>query len=444
MPPAQDKMASMQPIRWLLLLAAMATAAVGYCAGKESAANPDRPAPEVLSRMRALEKIEGQEWNAAIVPHMLRMTAARLKRNYDLIRTWQGTFRREDYLRVGEAAVKALSQDASSAPGPAAQVSTGRVEFALDAENDQLYTSSIPDGPPSLVNLGTGKPIPGRQAALTQQSIVTSEHFLTFSRQLNYGAMAEGDPYGGPVGFRAPIADAKQRANTDVLDPRDLFSHGGQTIWELLDVMAQSLDKKLGKTVKAPDGQVLRMPERLARGWEFTVGKTKFTKIRLAFTSPSGEMYVDLFHNHDVNDNVVFVKNHTADGKVSMETAVDYQFHGRLVYVPTVMYHAAYGPDGKVSHSRLLTAEECRVNYPIDPSTFTYEKFALQDGDRVHDKLEGVVSVYRDGKPTPLFARPPVASRRTLSLALGIGGLAAAILAPALWWFFSRRRRRPG
>ena len=114
------------------------------------------------------------------------------------------------------------------------------------------------------------------------------------------------------------------------------------------------------------------------------------------------------------------------------------------VLVPSLVYLSRATADGEhVSFSRHLTLRDCTVNESLSQDQFTHRALGLQNGERLLDRIAGVLYQFQDGELVAVRASEkeadsPFALRPYLVIGSVLGALFLVLLA------LRRRRRAQG
>ncbi len=328
---------------------------------------------------------------------IIAVLCAQDRRNYERIRTWEGTLQlrimRYFYGDAAAAELRGKHKIAASAPSVLVVRRTANVSFAADLQRGLLFSKIWCEAPDELLDGETGVVLPFSVPEVWQQTVaVTPEYSIRFLPNANMGP-AIWDP--GGRSRRAAIRDVPEKA-VAFMDPQDMLQYGYKPLWKTLE----RLDKVFGGAMRLVHlGRRLRL-ERARGGssgqlyrlvWPSMLSADRWVTKKMLFSGEAGL--------HIVSAEVVW-----EDGSPHQTKKWEYRLVGN-VRVPTKVRRENF--NGKTKKlTRVTEWEEVDfvVNRPIPSETFTYRNFGLQNGDRFVDKLEGKEYAYKDGEL--VFAGP--------------------------------------
>jgi hypothetical protein len=108
----------------------------------------------------------------------------------------------------------------------------------------------------------------------------------------------------------------------------------------------------------------------------------------------------------------------TADGHTLEEADVEYALIDGI-FVPTTYHLRKFYRNGSVQFERRVVFVDQVVNRPIEPSTFTFAHLGLKDGERVIDRIDGGLWIYKQGHLIDPNASVGAAANSTPQASLG-------------------------
>ncbi len=320
----------------------------------------------------------------------LDRAAVLMKANYEKINTWQGEFSiQEDNYYYGEQC-RSFNIDAND---PAARSDALRrnisilQEFAIDIKNNKLYCSkSMPKYKFKALDLDRDIVLERRYTPMV--SIVTSDAYLSFMPNLNYGYGGKkvNGKWSGKKAFRLPVEKTKNEQWGDVRDPRKYFSEGHKMIWEDLEVLRNHI---ANPSPDIPEGKVPRI-SIMTEGTK-TYIKTRFYRSedckgcnpRLEFVN------INIILDSSVEYNLVHREALDTNNEILQTLDITYESIDGIC-VPKIVHYVTFrSSDRKKSFDSKITFTKSILNVPIPEETFTCKNLGLEDGDMFEDKVEG-------------------------------------------------------
>ncbi len=311
----------------------------------------------------------------------MRMLEAKLRANYEKIKTWSGTYE----LKEGQG-------ERSSKLWTARKV---LVRYAIDVRNDRLFTNYEAPTTEDVTNLETKKtrqvqmPFPFRE-----RYVLTKEHWLTSTPAPEKNATRLRLTRGKGVNsaFRRNPKEADGYLDySSVVDPRRFYGESRITFWDSLRMDADWL--AAGKP----------LPMKIIENRS----KSGVIYSRIQEFRPSGAegkedptVMVSLF-DPAVGYQVTSVRLTGPNGNTEREAEWKYaQVSG--VYIPQRYHLRKYDLEsGKLELEREFTSVDLKLNQPIDEDQFDWHALGLQEGDQILDQIENATFRYHEGKVIP-------------------------------------------
>ncbi len=316
---------------------------------------------------------------------VLTFLAAENEANYRKLRTWQGHIRLEDAVDVEEPP-EGGPNGAATAPKErsAPAVMPASVDFVANLASDSLYTTYIRES--------AGESAPETHL-FARRSVVTPVHFLHLDPngivgELEDQANLPGFPRVGRVAYREePKHGERLMAYSSVVDPRRFF-------W------SSSLP-----TFEALRGYATRLQE--TEDFPVTIEKLEGSDPAVYFVAVGSGMHRDGRHPRparvvtqrieaSAGCNVTSRVRASADGDILEEADVEYALVDGI-FLPTTYHLRRFHRDGGVQLERKFVFVDQVVNKLVEPSTFTLAHLGLKDGERVVDKIDGGLRIYKRG-----------------------------------------------
>jgi hypothetical protein len=315
---------------------------------------------------------------------VLKFLAAENEANFRKIRTWRGHIRLEDAVDLGDSPGESNGAAADAAERPAPPAMPASIDFVANLASHSLYTSYVREP--------AGEREPGTHL-FAQRSVVTPVHFLHLDPNGNVGKLEEqatvpGLPVIGRVAYREETHHAERLMSySSVVDPQRFFWSSPLPTYEALRGYATRLEE--------------------TGDFPVTIAKLEGDGPAVYFVTVGSGM-----HGHGSNRkparvvtqrlegsaafNVTSRVQASGDGQTLEEAEVEYaRVDG--VFVPTTYHLRKFHRHGGVQLERKFVFVDQEVNKPVEPSTFTFAHLGLQDGERVVDKLEGGLRIYKKG-----------------------------------------------
>jgi hypothetical protein len=259
-----------------------------------------------------------------------------------------------------------------------------RVDFAANLSSHSLYTTYIQEPGGDLA--------PGTRV-FAQRSVVTPVHFLHVDPNGNVGELEEqanlpGFPVVGRVAYRDDTEHAER-----------LMSH-----WTVVNPQRFYWSSPL-PTYQALRGYAARLEEK--RDFPLTIEKLDGRDPPVYFVAVGYGLYGDALNRKPVRVvtqrfevslgcNVTSRVQATADGHTLEEADVEYALVDGI-FVPTTYQLRKFHRHGGVQFERKVVFIDQVVNKLIEPSTFTFAHLGLKDGERVIDRIDGGLWIYKQG-----------------------------------------------
>jgi hypothetical protein len=338
---------------------------------------------------------EGLAEKAAVV----RMLSQQTKANYDKIDTWEGSYSYREQWQVEGEAAKVFCDAAQINPSanqlPLTSVSSLMATFAIDFANDSLFSTFEADRP-AEVRLRTGELLRGAHGVATDPhvvatnviSIITPEHYLSFMPTVNHTSLPDYPKLAledgvGRMAFREPSRNGKTGPWGTVFDPRFLFGFEMPPAHAWLGGLYSFAMNATPEQKKELDNSLDVKKERTGDESVYTIVLKRSQEQEITFDG-------------HVGFNPVKLRVKEQGGRLRWEQSWEYQ-QINDIYIPAKVQFLEYGDDGNIVVDRNVELRKCSVNRPIAPNVFSYDQFGLKNGERVLDKIDGVLFVYQDG-----------------------------------------------
>jgi hypothetical protein len=333
----------------------------------------------------------------------LDRAAAIMKANYEKINTWQGEFSiEEDNYYYGEQC-RSFDIDAND---PAARSDALRrsiselQEFATDVKNNKLYCSkSMPQYKFKALDLDRDIVLERLYSPIV--SIVTSDEYLSFMPNLNYGYGGKkiNGKWSGKMAFRWPLKRAKNEQWSDVRDPRKYFSEGHKMIWEDLDVLRNHIENP---SPNIPEGKTPQI--RIMTEGTKTYIKTRFYRSEdCKGCNPNLEFVnINMILDSSMEYNLIHREALSTNNEILQTLDITYESIDGICVPKTVHYVTFRSADLKKSFDSKITFTKSILNVPIPEETFTYKNLGLKDGEKFVDKIADKEYKYQDANLVPI------------------------------------------
>ncbi len=342
---------------------------------------------------------------------VLRFLSTSAEKNLGAIKTWCGKYETSTQILCPLSGIKAGNPILEIPAENGILSESGVVEFSLDLVDSRIFTSRKMEAPVYTYDNGEGAQtvditkatyVPERQF---DQSIVTSEHYLSFRPLKHYNQLEEffpapldPDVFPHRMAFRQSVSDVP-RFQSSYVDPRHFFGHQLQTYSRLFETLATALEGGLSDSDFNAVDQNLSISMR--KEGDATVFQVEMAyEIKGMDATPDSKKAVQTtLHSSAVGFNVLDFKL-TSPKTGKLHTAKQYEYRevdGLFVpsFVQEKILDVETGEPIRVSTFKLI---DVVINEPIDPSTFAFAKFEMKDGERIYDRIENKLFLYRDGK----------------------------------------------
>lgn len=330
----------------------------------------------------------------------LDTAAASMKANYSKIRTWQGEMNIQEYNYFYDEQCRNLPIDANS---PAAHSNnicrsvSATVNYAVDIQNDKLYTKLIPDI--KYISFDLNREIEVNERYSPVISVVTSSEYLSFKSDYAYAYERQTVKNGKWIGrkaFRLPLKETMGEQWGDIRDPRKYFFSGNKTFWEDLYAMRNVL---VDPPADIPEGKApqINISTEEINGHTLTYIKGKFYGSP-ACTDEDAFIIATMVLDSSVGQNLVRREVMDKTGKVLQILDITYE-NVSSVYVPKNVHFTMFrSSDQKMTFDSQVTFTKSILNMSIPEDTFDYKNLGLKNQDRFVDEIENKIYVYSDDK----------------------------------------------
>lgn len=319
----------------------------------------------------------------------LDRAAAIMKANYEKINTWQGEFSIEENNYYYGEQCRSFNIDAND---PAARSDaicrsiSELQEFATDVKNNKLYCSkSMPKYKFKALDLD--RDIVLNQLYSPTVSIVTSDEYLSFMPNLNYGYGGKkiNGKWAGRQAFRWPKERAKNEQWSDVRDPRKYFSEGHRMIWEDLEALRNHIANPSPDIPEGKAPQISIMTEGTK-----TYIKTRFYRSEdCNGCNPNLEFVnINMILDSSMEYNLIHREALNTNNEILQTLDITYESIDGICVPKTVHYVTFRSSDLKKSFDSKITFTKSILNVPIPAETFKYKNLGLKEGDVFKDEIQ--------------------------------------------------------
>ncbi|QDU45541.1 hypothetical protein Mal52_40350 [Symmachiella dynata] len=318
---------------------------------------------------------------------VMKMLGSQMRKNYELIHTWQGEIQRHQKTLFPLPADKSVWQETKEAG-----------HFYLDLADNKMSGRLKAVASPRTVLVLTGKEIERSLSKADKQWVTTPEHWLLFAGNERYGFSEELPAVVGLEDRSNRVVFKRERSKADkfltVFDPRDVFGNGRRFFWETCESWVKVLSPSPADVGRRSSRDNLSIHKKTDGDHVLYTVKTTFPR--------SGNL-LEVTYDSAVGFNVTrWVQSH---GKQMLaERTIRYQKRGKI-FVPTHHRYCSYVKDG-VNAGQIKLLQEVsftltQLNQPIDPVNFTVETFGLKYADLMKDTIEDKLYVYDSSKFVP-------------------------------------------
>jgi len=398
---------------------------------------------------------------------VLKMLAARNEANCRKIETWKGTYRFIDRLPGKMDVPLVPPKPGEGKPGvmPATpeqrevfMIREGLVDMALDVAGDRLWTDFREDAsktqvldPSTRQSIRKPEYYQGRQ----QRTVVTPDSEIEFKPNVKYGAVAgvQDDPVRLSGDNPGRLAERKAYGPTlkaiqihAIVDPRNFYKDGRNSLWQLLSQDADALLGKFGDETRAWLDQHTKITKRGAPGaLEYEV----MNQYRTSEPDLDAMGLPTSITTYSERNGFLPVEKRKLgrSGEVNLVRSWRYRdVDGILV---PAEYHYTFNAfkDQKMDKGAFLVLDRClllveaKLNGPLPNELFGPEGMKLERGDRLIDQIEQKLYVH-DGRgivPAEMYLKSPRWKGRWLLWANAV--LLIAVATFLVWKWRSRRSR---
>jgi len=315
---------------------------------------------------------------------VLRFLAAENEANYRRLRTWKGHIRLEDTVDSG-GPTEGGPNGAPTAPDERSTppAMPAGVDFAANLSSHSLYTTYVREP--------GGELAPGTRV-FAQRSVVTPVHFLHMDPNANVGELEEqanlpGFPVVGRVAYRDDTEHAERLMSYwTVVNPQRFFWSSPLPTYQALRGYAARLEEKrdFPLTIEKLDGDPPVYFVAVGYGMYGDAANRKPVRV------------VTQRFEVSTGCNVTSRVQATADGHTLEEADVEYALVDGI-FVPTTFHLRKFYRNGEAQFERKVVFVDQVVNKPVEPSTFTFAHLGLKDGERVVDRIDGGLRIYKQG-----------------------------------------------
>ena len=323
----------------------------------------------------------------------MRMLEAKLRANYEQIKTWSGTYELKEGHRDWPADGLPPRERGSFL------VTRKFLErYAIDVRQNRLFTTCEEARTKTATNMGTKKVTEVRVPfPLTERYIVTGDHWLESTPAPEKAEEVEtglrlGRGKGIDSAYRRKPGEARQYMWwSSVVDPRGLFCESGIPFWKCLDLDSDWLeaDKSLPMKIsesRSKSGVIFSLTQ------EFRPGGAE--------SKATPDVVVSLFDS-ETGYQVTSVRSTGPNGKPLRDAEWKYaRVSG--VYIPQRFHFRSYNREsGELEMEREFTMVDAKLNEPIAEDQFGWHALGLLEGDQILDEIDHATFRYHDGKVIP-------------------------------------------
>ncbi len=314
----------------------------------------------------------------------MRMLEAKLRANYEQIKTWSGAYE-----------LKEGSKERSNNSWVERKI---LVQYAIDMRHNRLFTTYEQAGTETVTNLGTKKV---RQIPVafpfTERYVLTGEHWLksTPAPGKNETENATGMHLSRGKGVNSAYRKKRDEANeymtySSVVDPRRFFCESEIPFWDFLRMDSEWLEA--GKPLPMKIGEA-----RSKSGVNYSL--TQEYRPGGAESTAKPTVGVSLFDSA-AGYQVTSDRITRPDGKTESESEWKYTLVSG-VYLPQRYHLRKYLESGELELEREFTSVDAKLNEPIAEDRFGWNALGLQEGDQILDEIDSATFRYHDGKVIP-------------------------------------------
>ena len=356
----------------------------------------------IIARPLAAEEdednsIDVKSYSAAELLEPLGMLASQVRGNYELIKTWDGSYEFVDKFYFSSDMPRVDSHDAIPADPSSGywSISRGVVEFQWDVASDQLHVLYAPNKPHEYVHSATGRRVKRSDVGDIYHWILTPEHWIEFGANVELG-QREGFPHVasvGSTGGRIATRNIRRQADrfTRVVHPQDFFSNGGMPFWRTCELYSDAL--RGGRTLeeKKHVKENITLVQRTSKqGTEYVLtnkyprrgGEEDVKIVQTTFDSSVGFLPTSWVRSTGkvVTDKRTFSYKNVSGVFIPAEfKRVKYKMVKPGLTLPTI--------------SRTFTLKQSTLNEEISPKHFSIEQLGLKYGERMLDEIENQLYV---------------------------------------------------
>ena len=324
------------------------------------------------------------------------------------MRTWTGAYQFRDRKHFdgerGTEFLREMKPGERTIKPPLWMTTTGVFRFAVDVESSSLYTSCEPDGPTVVTEKATGETVGHLSSAgCSEKTILTPEHYLHFSTNTNLGQVKGFSPVrltpnNRRVAYRDASAKGRMLQWSTVMDPRLLFGTNRRPFFESFESDARSMSESLESTTR----KEYPCREVYLRKGSDNDGTMYHVAHRYLFSETPGESHEqDVILRAKAGFNAVEASQGTGSQR-RQKTTWEYRKIDGMLVPSSIRFEIVAVDESAFSFERVLTLEECNLNKPVNPASFTYKQFGLKNGERLFDRIENALFVYQDGEFVPI------------------------------------------
>lgn len=346
----------------------------------------------------------------------LQLLSKQIRKNYEQLRTWSGKYQIQDKQRV--IAPEIYKDIFLTEPTyPLLRRDYGELTFDVDIPGNKVAVD-LKLKPPEFNETATGNDVPVRilnapddgpvqkgsppsgdgaghgldANGFFQQSIVSANDYLSFEPHLQYGDFegSKAMKIVGRAAFRNPVEKAKGQEWGVIPDPRGFFGDGSRYFEEI---------DRLIKAWTFPESKDYTLRQRQEMRDTIQVFRSKgdaphYYKVVFAPPPAAGKKILEIGRTYSERDGfnptLAWQGESGTNGIPGLQTTLGYRLESG-VHIPVSVVRLSTADKESIKFHRVLKLLETRVNQPIDAGKFTIDRFGLNEGERLVDRIDGTI-----------------------------------------------------